>query len=131
MLHMTDMWRWSLTWRNPYTTPPGPRVLKTIIVPAGTPCPLEITELWTPYTKSYIRIYHFIYIGQASDRSSTVAIAIWVMIIMMFRGWRRPYTLRFLARILPFMEMRHIVFIVNNVIPVGIIFSLLQTFEII
>ena len=42
----TDMVRWSLAWRNPNTQPPGPKVLKAMIVPRGTPCPHEVMELW-------------------------------------------------------------------------------------
>ena len=42
----TDMVRYSLAWRNPYTTPAGPRVLKAMLVPRGAPCPPEIKELW-------------------------------------------------------------------------------------
>jgi hypothetical protein len=40
------MVRYSLAWRNPYTTPAGPRVLKAMLVPRGAPCPPEIKELW-------------------------------------------------------------------------------------
>lgn len=43
---MADMARWSLTWRNPFTTPPGPRVLASAIVQAGTPCPPEVADKW-------------------------------------------------------------------------------------
>lgn len=45
---MPDMARWSLAWRNPSKPPPGPRVLKAMLVPRGTPCPPEIMELWVP-----------------------------------------------------------------------------------
>lgn len=44
----TDMARYSLAWRNPYTQPPGPRVLKAMLVPRGAPCPVEIMDLWVP-----------------------------------------------------------------------------------
>lgn len=39
---------WSLRWSNPYTSPPegASRVKAAVIVPAGTPCPSEIRELW-------------------------------------------------------------------------------------
>lgn len=45
---MVDMVRYSLAWRNPHTEPPGPRVLKAMLVPRGEPCPAEIMELWVP-----------------------------------------------------------------------------------
>lgn len=45
---MVDMVRHSLRWGNPNTEPPGPRVLKAVILPRHQPCPAEIMELWTP-----------------------------------------------------------------------------------
>ena len=45
---MADMVRYSLTWRNPFTTLPGPRVLKAVLVPRGVECPPEVMELWSP-----------------------------------------------------------------------------------
>lgn len=42
------MVRYSLAWRNPYTQPPGPRVLKAVLVPRGERCPQEVMDLWTP-----------------------------------------------------------------------------------
>ncbi|MCR5943972.1 hypothetical protein FG152_24685 [Ochrobactrum sp. XJ1] len=45
---MNDMVRYSLAWRNPHTTPPGPRVLMAIIVPYGSKCPPEIMSKFEP-----------------------------------------------------------------------------------
>jgi hypothetical protein len=42
------MVRYTLAWRNPSREPPGPRVLKAMLVPRGAPCPEEIMALWTP-----------------------------------------------------------------------------------
>lgn len=43
-----DMARWSLRWGNPYTQPPGPRILAAILVPASEDCPREILDLHVP-----------------------------------------------------------------------------------
>ncbi|RVK75437.1 theronine dehydrogenase [Sinorhizobium meliloti] len=43
-----EMARYSLAWRRPDLPPPGPRVLKAMMVPRGDPCPPEIMELWKP-----------------------------------------------------------------------------------
>lgn len=45
---MTDMARYTLAWRRPDIPPPGPRVLKAILVPRGEPCPKEIMDLFVP-----------------------------------------------------------------------------------
>jgi hypothetical protein len=45
---MVEMVRYSLAWRRPDIPPPGPRVLKAILVPRGERCPAEIMELWVP-----------------------------------------------------------------------------------
>ncbi|MCT4496064.1 hypothetical protein [Bosea minatitlanensis] len=42
------MARWSLSWGNPYTQPPGPRVLAAVLVERGQPCPAEVKALWSP-----------------------------------------------------------------------------------
>lgn len=41
------MVRYSLAWRRP-DAPPGPKVLKAMLVPRGEPCPPEIMALWIP-----------------------------------------------------------------------------------
>jgi hypothetical protein len=45
---MTDMARYTLAWRRPDIPPPGPRVLKSILVQRGDPCPPEIMEIFVP-----------------------------------------------------------------------------------
>lgn len=45
---MPDMVRYSLAWRRPDIPPPGPNVLKAMIVVRGEPCPAEIMALWVP-----------------------------------------------------------------------------------
>ena len=45
---MPDMARWSLSWRNPHTEPPGPRVLAAVLVERGQPCPAEVMAKWSP-----------------------------------------------------------------------------------
>lgn len=45
---MTDMVRYTLAWRLPHKEPPGPRVLKAMLVPRGERCPAEIMALWRP-----------------------------------------------------------------------------------
>lgn len=45
---VTEMVRYSLAWRRPDIPPPGPRVLKAMLVPRGDPCPPEILKLWVP-----------------------------------------------------------------------------------
>lgn len=45
---MPDMARYSLVWRLPHRPPPGPKVLKAMLVPRGEPCPEEILALWKP-----------------------------------------------------------------------------------
>ena len=43
-----EMVRYSLAWRRPDLPPPGPRVLKAVLVPRGERCPSEIEALWKP-----------------------------------------------------------------------------------
>ena len=43
-----DMARYTLAWRRPDAPPPGPRVLKAILVPRGAPVPEEIMEIFVP-----------------------------------------------------------------------------------
>ena len=45
---MSRMIRWSLRWGDPYPSPPQRegRVRAAVAVPAGTPCPPEISKLW-------------------------------------------------------------------------------------
>ena len=45
---MPDMARWSLSWGNPHTNPPGPRVLASALVERGQPCPPEVKAQWSP-----------------------------------------------------------------------------------
>lgn len=45
---MPDMARWSVVWRNPYTSPIGPRGLGAVVVPHGTPCPPNLAALHAP-----------------------------------------------------------------------------------
>ena len=45
---MIEMVRYSLCWGNPYTQPPGPRVLAAVLVPRGQRCPAEVMQHWTP-----------------------------------------------------------------------------------
>lgn len=45
---MADMVRYSLAWRLPHEAPAGPRVLKSMLVERGSPCPPEIMQLWKP-----------------------------------------------------------------------------------
>ncbi|HMG49922.1 MAG TPA: theronine dehydrogenase [Inquilinus sp.] len=45
---MVDLWRFSARWANPHTMPPGERILGSIEVPAGTPCPPWLSDLCTP-----------------------------------------------------------------------------------
>jgi hypothetical protein len=42
------MVRYTLAWRRPDKPPPGPRVLKAMLVERGAPCPPEIMSLWIP-----------------------------------------------------------------------------------
>lgn len=43
-------WRYSLRWALPHRPCPGPRELAAVEVPAGTPCPASILDLWRPGT---------------------------------------------------------------------------------
>lgn len=43
-----DMARYTLAWRRPDAPPPGPRVLKALLVPRGAPCPQEIMDIFVP-----------------------------------------------------------------------------------
>lgn len=43
-----ELVRYSLAWRRPDIPPPGPRVLKAMLVPRGERCPPEIMALWVP-----------------------------------------------------------------------------------
>lgn len=43
-----ELVRYSLAWRRPDVPPPGPRVLKAMLVPRGERCPPEIMALWVP-----------------------------------------------------------------------------------
>jgi hypothetical protein len=45
---MPDWARSALAGRPPTRAPPGPRVLKAMIVPRGEKCPPEIMALWVP-----------------------------------------------------------------------------------
>ena len=45
---MADLWRYTIRWGNPNKTPQGERILATAEVPAGTPCPPELSALCTP-----------------------------------------------------------------------------------
>jgi hypothetical protein len=44
---MPDMVRYSVSWRNPHTQPPGPRVLAAALVQRGEGCPPEVMKHWT------------------------------------------------------------------------------------
>lgn len=41
-------WRCTLAWRNPYTTPPGPRVMGAVLCDKPHPIPAELLALWEP-----------------------------------------------------------------------------------
>ncbi len=43
---MASKWRCTLAWRNPYTTPPGPRVLAAVLCDAAHPVPEAILSQW-------------------------------------------------------------------------------------
>lgn len=45
----TDMARWSVSWRNPYTEPPGgKRVIAAVLVRRGEKCPQELYDMVVP-----------------------------------------------------------------------------------
>ena len=48
MKKQQDTWRYSLRWSLPHVPCPGDSVLVVREVPAGTPCPDEVSRLWRP-----------------------------------------------------------------------------------
>lgn len=41
-----ELARYSLRWGNPHRDPPGPRVLASMLVQRGAPCPAEVMAQW-------------------------------------------------------------------------------------